>query len=484
MRDPRSSISVARATTHYFKLAYWLMFLPATALAQSKVTYQDQILPLVENHCSKCHNPDKKKADLDLTSYAGLMKGSGSGAIVQVGNPDASRLYRVLTHQEDPTMPPNKPPLAEKEIEVVKRWITDGLLETSGSKAIAASKLSVDLTLKISNEGKPEGPPTLPAGLSKTPVVHCERSGAVLSVASSPWAPVVCLSGQKQLLLYHSESLALLGILPYTNGQPHFTRFSRSGKLVLAAGGQGGKSGRVALWDVATGKPMTVLGDEYDVALAADISPDQSRVALGGPSRLLKIYSTASGELEHKIKKHTDWVTAVAFSPNGQLLASADRNGAIHIWDPENGQEIFAIPGHPSCVRALTWRSDSKVLASCSDDGTIKTWEMEGGKQVKSWAAHEGGATGLAYSHDGQLASCGRNGKVRIWDGDGGKKKTLELENELPLSVTFSHDGQRVIAGTFAGKVIVWSSSDGKRVGELDSNPPLIGKSPRPIAAR
>src|SRR2546428_171121 len=32
------------------------------ASAQEKVTYQDHVLPLIENNCGKCHNPDKKKA--------------------------------------------------------------------------------------------------------------------------------------------------------------------------------------------------------------------------------------------------------------------------------------------------------------------------------------------------------------------------------------------------------------------------------------
>ena len=40
-----------------------------------KVTYNDHIRPLLENKCFSCHNPDKKKGDLDLTSFAGLMTG-------------------------------------------------------------------------------------------------------------------------------------------------------------------------------------------------------------------------------------------------------------------------------------------------------------------------------------------------------------------------------------------------------------------------
>ena len=116
------------------------------------------------------------------------------------------------------------------------------------------------------------------------------------------------------------------------------------------------------------------------------------------------------------------------------------------------------------------------MLASAGEDGTLKTWEMEGGKQVKSWTAHEGGALGVAFAHDGQLVSCGRNGKVRTWDGDGGKKKSFELQNELPLSVSFSHDGSRVLAGMFSGKVVVWNVSDAKHIGDLNANPPIPGQ--------
>src|SRR5258706_12085066 len=106
--------------------------------AQEKVTYQDNVLPIIENNCAKCHNSDKKKGDLDLTSYNGALKGGGSGMVLVSGNPDSSKLYKAITHAEDPTMPPNKPRLPDKEIDLFKKWIAGGLLETSGSKTIAS----------------------------------------------------------------------------------------------------------------------------------------------------------------------------------------------------------------------------------------------------------------------------------------------------------------------------------------------------------
>src|SRR5688572_4759365 len=48
-----------------------------TLSAQETVTFTDHVLPLVEQHCAKCHNSDKKKGDLDLTSYSGALKGGG-----------------------------------------------------------------------------------------------------------------------------------------------------------------------------------------------------------------------------------------------------------------------------------------------------------------------------------------------------------------------------------------------------------------------
>src|SRR5439155_5994821 len=277
----------------------------------------------------------------------------------------------------------------DKELELIRKWITGGLLENAAGKAIAAAKPGVDLTLQADAIGKPEGPPPMPTKqLPLNPFVHTAHLTAITGLASSPWAPLVAVAGQKQVLLFHADTLALLGILPFTEGQPVDVKFSRNGKLLLAGGGRGANSGRVIVWDVLTGERLMIIGNDYDTVLAADIRPDQSQVALGGPNRLVKIFLTKTSEMQHKIKKHTDWVTAVAFSPNGQMLASADRNGGISVWDPDNAQELFTLAGHKSAVTALSWRGDSKLLASSSEDGTVKLWEMKEGKQVKDWSAH------------------------------------------------------------------------------------------------
>ena len=57
-----------------------------------------------------------------------------------------------------------------------------------------------------------------------------------------------------------------------------------NGSVLLAAGGRGGHSGSVVLFDVKTGQRIAKIGDELDAVLTADINAQHSLVALGGPS--------------------------------------------------------------------------------------------------------------------------------------------------------------------------------------------------------
>src|ERR1035438_8353469 len=130
--------------THFPASLTVMLLFAFTARAEDKVTYQDNILPIIQANCAKCHNEDKKKADLDLTSYQGALKGSGSGVVLISGNPDASKLWKSITQTEEPFMPQNQPPLPNRELETFKKWIQGGLLENAGGKAVAASKPRMD----------------------------------------------------------------------------------------------------------------------------------------------------------------------------------------------------------------------------------------------------------------------------------------------------------------------------------------------------
>src|SRR5438034_10141361 len=77
----------------------------SSLLAEEKITYQQHVRPIFNASCVSCHNPDKNKAGLDLTTYAAAMKGSSSAKIIEPGDPDSSLIYMLVTHQAEPHMP-------------------------------------------------------------------------------------------------------------------------------------------------------------------------------------------------------------------------------------------------------------------------------------------------------------------------------------------------------------------------------------------
>lgn len=447
-----------------------------SALAADKVTYDDHLLPILRNECTSCHNPDKKKAGLDLSTYQSALGGGDSGAIATAGDPDSSLLYKVVAHLEDPKMPKGKGKLPDKDVNLFKQWIAGGLLENAGGKAVVSGKPKVSLTVTSAGSARPTGPIAMPTGLSVDAVVHTKRPGALMCLAASPWAPLVAVGGRHQVVLYNTSTLDLLGILPFPEGDPYATAFSRNGGTLVVGGGVSAKSGRVVLFDVATGRRITQVGDEFDAVLAADISPDQSTVALGGPGKTVKVYSTSDGQLLHAIKKHTDWVTAVAYSPDGVLLASGDRAGGLWVWESRSANEFYSLTGHKSAITAVAFRDDSNILASASEDGTVKLWDMPTGKLVKTFNAHAPGVTSVAYTHDGRIVTCGRDKLVRLWNPEGTALAASSAFPDIALHATFDGEGARVVAGDWSGAVRVFDAKTAKPLGDITANPPSLGE--------
>jgi hypothetical protein len=67
--------------------------------AEPPLSFANDVLPLLKWKCASCHQPGGEgfeKSGLDLTSYAGLMKGTKFGPMVIAGDPDASNLMRLL----------------------------------------------------------------------------------------------------------------------------------------------------------------------------------------------------------------------------------------------------------------------------------------------------------------------------------------------------------------------------------------------------
>jgi|GEM_PF-765135 len=450
-----------------------LLFPMANARAAEKVTYETDVRPILREHCFACHNQDDATADLTLDSFEGVTAGGAGGEIVAAGNPDSSRLWKLVTHQESPPMPPGEK-LPQPQLEVLRRWIAGGLLKDSGSKPLE-SKQPTLAKIDPSQLGKPAGEPSLPEQLFHEPVLWRATVGPVDALATSPWAPLVAIAWQRQVAFYHTDTLELLGILPYLDGTPQIVRFSRDGSLLLVAGGRHAATGSVSLFNVKTGARLAKLGDELDIVLAADISPDLSLVALGGPKKKVRVYRIADGSLAYQIDKHTDWITALGFSPDGRLLASTDRSGGAMLWQAAAGHERADLRGHQRAITALDWRADSTLLATASEAGNVRLWNSAG-KPIKTVKAHPRGVLSVRFGKSGHWVSAGRDRRVKTWKSGGQAIADFGPLKGLALAAAFTHDDARVLASDYAGKIHVFHTSNKKPIGQLAANPLPLAK--------
>ena len=457
--------------------------LSSLGFAQEKTTYDDHVFALLQQSCLNCHNPDKTKGGLDLSTYAGTLKGSSGGKIVEPGDVGSPLISAVLQTGEK-KMPPEGDKLSTEQISILKRWIDGGLLENKSSAGRKPSKPKFETTLRSDPAAKPEGPPPMPAHLLLEPPVVTSRAASIHAIAASPWAPLLAITGQHQILLHHTQTLELLGILPFPEGDPVSLAFTPDGRYLIVGGGVPGKSGLTITFDITTGAGLLTVAKEFDSVLAADIRPGFDIVATGGPSRLLKIWSTETGALVKSIKKHTDWITALDLSADGVLIASGDRNGGVWVWESDTASEFHTLRGHQAAITATAFRADSNILATASEDGTVRFWEMNGGSEVRKNDAHPGGVTAFAFARDGSSVTAGRDMKAKFWKPDFSHARDL-VQNlpALPTAVALDSDGKLAFIADSRGVIRVFQTADAKAVGEIQANPPAIATRLQDLAA-
>ena len=82
------------------------------------------VLPILQKHCMGCHGGLKQEGKLDLRTLPAMLRGGDSGPAVVAGQPDQSRLWKLVVSGE---MPLEKTPLAEKDRQTLRTWIAAGL---------------------------------------------------------------------------------------------------------------------------------------------------------------------------------------------------------------------------------------------------------------------------------------------------------------------------------------------------------------------
>ena len=108
---------------------------PDACAAEEIVSFKEDILPLLKWRCASCHEAGGagyEKSGLDLTSYAGVMKGTKFGTMIIPREPESSNLMLLLDWRAAPAlrMPHGKKQLSSCDRSTIRTWIRQGAKDT------------------------------------------------------------------------------------------------------------------------------------------------------------------------------------------------------------------------------------------------------------------------------------------------------------------------------------------------------------------
>ena len=431
-------------------LAAVLLTLPEALRAASPPGRDAQAVLLLKENCFSCHNPDKHKGELVLTTRDSALKGNENGPAVVPGNSGDSRLIQVLSADADPHMPPKKQ-LAAEHVAQLRAWIDAG------------AAWDERLLLSAAAATRPVQFRSLPAAYRP-----------VLAVAVSPDGRRLAAGRGNRVFIHDltKPDRPLIATLDGVRDVVQSLAWSPNGRRLAA-----GDFRQAVVWDGETLATQSALVAPAGRVTALQFLSDEVVVAAdsetAGPASL-HLYHLPDTRPRKSVLAHADSIYSLAAPRDGSALASAAADKLVKLWDPANLTEVAQLEGHTGHVLAVAFKADGAVLASAGADKDLKLWDVKTREQKLSCGPHPAPITSIAFAPDGNgiFASC-EDGTVRLDPADNSRSgrgsapgKPFPPAADVLYSMALSPDGKTIYGGCHDGNVYVWGA-DGTPKGKI-----------------
>ena len=140
LRDSHSPMLPVRFLTSLLTLALASAVFAAPPKKEEEdpnapVSYFKKIRPIFQAQCQGCHQPARAKGGYVMTDFTKLVAGGddcakdGMRAIVPKDPAKSVLVEQITPVNGEADMPRKKPPLAEKEISLIRRWVSEGAVD-------------------------------------------------------------------------------------------------------------------------------------------------------------------------------------------------------------------------------------------------------------------------------------------------------------------------------------------------------------------
>ncbi|KAJ3036401.1 hypothetical protein HDV00_002768 [Rhizophlyctis rosea] len=231
------------------------------------------------------------------------------------------------------------------------------------------------------------------------------------------------------------------------------------------------RSGLEATWSPCR---RTLEGHTTTVRSVA-LTPDGKTVVTGSLDNTAKIWDVATGRLITVLEGHTDWVRSVAITPCGSWVATGSRDKSAKVWDAVGSRCLWTFVGHEDWVEAIAISSKGDVVVTGSSDTTAKIWNVEDGSIRTSLVGHSAHVMGVAITHDGKRVVTGSyDHAIKFWNIETGQVlSTIQCEAKV-TSVAISADAETLVAGFDNNNAIVRDLKSQRRLHTLSGHNSLV----------
>jgi len=110
-------------------------------------------------------------------------------------------------------------------------------------------------------------------------------------------------------------------------------------------------------------------------------------------------------------------VSALDIAAGGRLVASGGMDGSISVWSTSSSRLQRSFRAHSGRVTALAFMpSERALLATAGTDGLVKVWDLRAMRNVRVLHGHTGPVRALGFADAGRrLISAGDDGVILLW---------------------------------------------------------------------